>query len=836
MSEEFERLRQFLAVFSRGVSGYIGLTRATRSEDPEDNKRWAEFANLFVEVDDGDVDLPEDVLGDSPAHEWFFTPAVLSEDSRLQSKFKASNVIWVDYDEPVNWERFDPAPSVVVQTSADKVHCYWLLAEPITDVNDMRYWCRRLLENFEGGDVSGFDATQLLKLPYGRNLKLGARNEDGTPFVPHVIKFDTELVYAESAFEHLAEPTKTLPAAVDLTDIEDMPDAERSWLAELSQAEISDDLAARVRTAQDGGEEKRSGALYALTMDLLKHLGKSEVFRVLVGSPNDKFSQDHGAEKGASLLWRDICRIEQKREHDKARLGAAEYISEIMASKQSFREKGNEVKDYVFHRLAEEGRWLQDDHGQGYYVDNRNDVPKLYEVDVRLTSVFAGYISRRFGLDPGVDKSILTGVLHSSFYEYQDTRPVPFRNFAHYNAEGNRVYVDRNDGMMYLLDGDEVQLVPQGFDDVFFHPQAFEPFEYRSGYKPGGFNALILDGPNYTTHVGKVSKKQIKHILKTWVCSFFFPTMMNTKPIVLINGEADSGKTSLYQNLSIMFSGDATYSVSEMPTDTREFNTQATQCHHIFYDNVEVNKKEMQVKLAQIATGYAVKTRVLHTTSDMKTMKARAFVGITSITLDRIQKDVAQRYIIVPVHPYSVSSDWKRRAMSNILQEVANQRDDLWSEILDYVNKMVARIARHGLEQKGSTLRMADYGALLQLTAEMDGLSALEMEEFIRTQQTATIRANDPLFEAMKRFMLEGADPRKKYLVKELYAELKRYDRKFERAYPTTQKLSNALRAFINGGQFRFDGIFVEAVPFGNGYKYRVLQPDDPDVDGDHGE
>ena len=144
----YEQLLAFLAPFVEGADGYTGFTKADRSQDTDDNKRWGAFVNWYAETSNGQIDLPYEALSENPRWEYYFTPAVLSEESRLQSKFQHSNVIWIDFDEPVDWQSFDPAPSIVVQTSEEKYHCYWLLQEPITNVNDMRYWCKRFLQYF----------------------------------------------------------------------------------------------------------------------------------------------------------------------------------------------------------------------------------------------------------------------------------------------------------------------------------------------------------------------------------------------------------------------------------------------------------------------------------------------------------------------------------------------------------------------------------------------------------------------------------------------------------------------------------------------------------------
>ncbi len=826
----YEQLLAFLAPFVEGADGYTGFTKADRSQDTDDNKRWGAFVNWYAETSNGQIDLPYEALSENPRWEYYFTPAVLSEESRLQSKFQHSNVIWIDFDEPVDWQSFDPAPSIVVQTSEEKYHCYWLLQEPITNVNDMRYWCKRFLQFFAGGDESGFDATQLLKLPWGLNLKIASRNEDGTPYSPSVIKFDTELRYSETAFEHLPEPTIVLPDAVDLSSIPDIPESYGGWqhYLEIHRDKIPQKIITKIRTFEDGGEQKRSGTLYHLMCELFEVIDSAEdVFLVLLGSPNDKFTADNGP-RGAHLLWKDVHRVAGKKQRDKASPALSGMVQEIMNGKKAHREKGIEVSDYVMGQLTELGKFIQSSLGECFYVDERTGASKIYSVSTESTSPFAGLVRRRFGLNAGVDRTILSGILHNAVNECQLKTKTTFHHFAHYDIMTNEVYVDRYDGFMYVLNGESIEAKQHGYNGVYFYQnennQFPKPFEYNPEYREGGLDALVLDGPNYTTQGHRITRKELRHLLKTWVASFFFPTAMDTKPIVLVHGAADSGKTTLFQNLSVMFTGDSTFSVTEMPRDVKEFNVQVTQSSYIFYDNVEVNKKEMQEKLAQVATGYTVKMRKLFTTNEMISVKARCFVGITSRTLDRIQDDVAQRYIIVPVHPFAANgNDNKRRAMSNILKEVMDSRDALWSELLDFVNAMIRQIGRHGLQQTGTKLRMADYGAILDLTSSMVGVSSGKIEEFILTLQTEIVSENDPLFSAFIRLLESGAhDPEQKFLSKDLHSLLIRLNRKVGNNYATPNKFARSLKGFISSGQLERYGVRVTSINSGNNNYFTV--------------
>lgn len=828
-----DEVNRFLEPFTKGANGYIALTKATRITDTDDvevNKRWEghTLSNLYCEVTNGDFALPRDIMESNDDAEWYYAPAVFSEEYRRESKFVQANALWVDFDEPVDWENLSPQPSIVVQTSAiGKVHAYWMLDDPITEVAEIRYWNKRILEGYgEGADPSGYDAAQLLKLPYGRNLKLANRDGYGNFFEPKILKFEPQESFATTAFEHLPEPTAP-GLVVDLSEIGDVPGtSEGDWEHYAALYSVDDKTMLKIFRPGDD----RSDSLYSVEATLLDaDLEPEHVYQILYRSPNDKFSQDFGPNRGAERLWQDVCRVSKKLEHKKSQRGVTAEIQDILNGKASFREKGVEVAALVEETLEGTGRFIQTEENESYYVDERMEAPRLYRVESTATSQFAGFVAKRFGILPGIDAKMLTAVLHHAVYQCHTKTKVPFHYFAHYDAESNRVYVDRHDGTMYVLDGETVTKVPQGFHNVWFAGgtgEAFpKTFDYTSEYKKGGLDALVLTGPNYDARTKGITSKHLKHILLTWVSTFFFPEMMNTRPIVLFHGEADSGKSTFFQNLSLIFSGDPTYAVIGMPKDTKDFNVQVCKNSYIFYDNVEVNKQDMQEQLAKVATGFSVRDRKLHSNSDQSIMNARAFVGLTSRTVDRIQKDVAQRYIVISLFPYQIDETHRRKPMSQIRQEVRDLRNDLFSELLDHVNRIVRQISKNGLATPTSetiTMRMADYALFLHLTADMVGLSGPSMEKFILQQQANTVNENDVLYSVLKEFA-QQTPVDKKWGLRELYAHLCTFDRKFLKQYGSQSKFSAALRSSTNNGSAQLQGLAVKEVKSGGSTKYRVF-------------
>ena len=805
----------------------MAFTRANRAQDELGNKKWGEFRNWTTTVGHGETDLPPETLSDNADWEYYFTPAVLSEPARLQNNFRYANAVWLDFDEPVAWQQFNPAPSIVVQTSpTPKVHCYWLLEEPITDVNDMRYWLTRFMEYFTDGDGEADpaikDASRLMKLPWGANLKLSAREEDGSPFRPKLLRFNPDLKYTERAFDHLPEP-QSVPTVADMGGIGDVPVVDKSWTSYAIEYDIPNKLMGKLVDLQSTDDDGRSGGLYHLICELYEQLDKDveKVFQILFRSPNDKFTADQGDSRGGALLWKDINRVVRKAEVNAANNGGPDIINNIMNGSGTFREKASQVTDHVMAELSQIGTFIQTDTNENYFVDSRTGHAVMYPVTKDFGTRFSGLVCGRFSINAGVDRNVLLGVLYNAIMQCQSKGKVSLHHFSYFDQQRGKVYVDRYDGSMYILDGEKVEKVPYGVDEVYFHPSDGNkyplPFEYTPEYREGGLDSIILDSPSYATAGHKISRRELRHILKTWVATFFFGEMMDTKPIVLIHGPADSGKTTMFQNLSVLLSGDSTYSVTSMPDNSKDFETHVTQNAYVFYDNVEVNLREIQEKLAQVATGFTVKRKKLYTTNQQITYKARSFVGITSRTLDRIQEDVVQRYLIITVQPFSVGNgDFQRKALSQVLKEVLDNRDVLWSELLDFVNSILQVMNEGDRPETTTRFRMADYGMIMEISSSLAGLSSRKLEDFIIRMQDDTVSENDPLIMALG--ALYEALPtgeQHRFTSSQLYKDLCKINRKVGTKY-TSNSCTRAMKGYLSNGHFARAGLHVDQTKSGN--------------------
>ncbi|AVO24425.1 DNA recombinase [Microbacterium phage Robinson] len=98
--------------------------------------------------------------------DWYWTPAVSSSDSRKAKQYPAQKVIWIDCDESFNDKLLmSLRPSFVWETSPGHKQAVWLLREPLQPSEYHRDGFMGMLAHAIGGDKSGVDIGQLLRVP-----------------------------------------------------------------------------------------------------------------------------------------------------------------------------------------------------------------------------------------------------------------------------------------------------------------------------------------------------------------------------------------------------------------------------------------------------------------------------------------------------------------------------------------------------------------------------------------------------------------------------------------------------------------------------------------------
>lgn len=162
-----------------GVTGTV-WTPSISDIGHKTNQRFREGAPLNTKS----LTIPE--LNDEK--DWYWTPAVSSSDSRKAKEYPAQRVLWADCDDSYNDKLLtDLKPTYVWETSPGHKQAIWLMQEPIDPTEYHKDGLMGMLTQALGGDKSGVDIGQLLRIP-------GSWHHKKKPFQGKILR-SSDVVY-----------------------------------------------------------------------------------------------------------------------------------------------------------------------------------------------------------------------------------------------------------------------------------------------------------------------------------------------------------------------------------------------------------------------------------------------------------------------------------------------------------------------------------------------------------------------------------------------------------------------------------------------------------------
>lgn len=228
----------------------------------------------------------------------YFCPQLLGSRKRKKDNVQTCPTLWGDLDTA------SPAvmlvePSVVVESSPKRYQAYWVLDKPIP-AEQAEELCKKIAYYHEedGADKSGWDLTQLLRVPFTPNFKY-----EDTPIV--TIISANQKKYRPSDFSEY--PT---PEGFEYSDIpfpDELPELDAKELLRVNQSELNPTV---WTLFYETPTEDWSKALWQLELLLFEFgFNRIEVFLIAEAAACNKYRRDG---KPRELLWREVCKAEQK--------------------------------------------------------------------------------------------------------------------------------------------------------------------------------------------------------------------------------------------------------------------------------------------------------------------------------------------------------------------------------------------------------------------------------------------------------------------------------------------------------------------------------------------
>ena len=277
----------FKLVFGRN-KGYLCIATL--------NSASRAFKERFFEYPAKLNEVMELIDNEVPYNNLYFCPNLFNEKKRRKEFVSIAPNSWADLD------RCDPKvllikPSVIVESSPNRYQAYWLYDENV-EPEVAEEISRRIAyyHKEDGADVSGWDLTQLLRIPNTTNYKYQTQ--------PEVKVLEArKAFFREDDFNVYPETTAFKGSALELPSIP-------KNITGKEILELADGIPpALIRSFNNEPEEDWSQALWFLELMCFEsNLTAEQTFVVARDAACNKYARDSRAE---SQLWREVQRAEE---------------------------------------------------------------------------------------------------------------------------------------------------------------------------------------------------------------------------------------------------------------------------------------------------------------------------------------------------------------------------------------------------------------------------------------------------------------------------------------------------------------------------------------------
>lgn len=314
----------FFKVLFGSNSGYLCLGFLRKSEYSE------KFYQYPEELDK----VHQAVASMRGTHNVYFCPQLLSSKSRTKETVEICTTAWADLDtcDPTNML---VPPTLTVESSPGRWQAYWVLEDP-DDPYEVESLCKKIAyyHAYQGCDRSGWDLTQLLRVPFTINHKYS----DG-PIV--AIQNATRARYRLEDFN--AYPPITETTAESFPFPRDLGSTTGNDVLERYTEQIPVHTRDYFDKVPSGDWSK---SLWALEMICFESgMSKEEVYIVCRDSACNKYKRDN---KDPKKLWIEVCKAYIRNEENKKLLTPEpELVTKLLTESERQSISSTQVDSFV---------------------------------------------------------------------------------------------------------------------------------------------------------------------------------------------------------------------------------------------------------------------------------------------------------------------------------------------------------------------------------------------------------------------------------------------------------------------------------------------------------
>lgn len=258
------------------------------------NERWFHLPTQFNDM----LELI-DRLAINDRIDVYYCPQLFESKSRRKDNVKIAPTLWADLDE-CNPTEMEERPSLVVETSPERFQGLWILENGLPG-DKAAELSKRIAYKYadQGCDRSGWDLTQLLRVPGTRNNKY--INTDTGAAITRIVGDGSHSIYRENEFDDL--PPVTLSDYEKIPFPEKFPPGTGRDIMEIFRFKLTQKTFQRFETIPEGDWSRE---LFALEMSCYEAgMSREQVYKVVTDAACNKFAR---AGLGENHVWGEVCR------------------------------------------------------------------------------------------------------------------------------------------------------------------------------------------------------------------------------------------------------------------------------------------------------------------------------------------------------------------------------------------------------------------------------------------------------------------------------------------------------------------------------------------------
>lgn len=236
------------------------------------------------------------------ASDVYFSPIVYYEQRRIRENAKSVAVVYADADTCAP-ENFRLPPSIIVKTSKDRWHTYWVLDNSY-DPHRIAMASKRIAYGHkdQGCDLSGWNPTKLLRIPNTANSKYAEKQT--------VEAYSTGVIYTLDEIEKVYADVE-VESVLEVSNVP-LPEKTPEVMAVLAKIPANTDIMS-LYLEQPGPSSDMSKMLWKLEMELFRAgLSAEEVFVIAKHAKCNKYHSPNRTKRldADGDLWREVVRAQ----------------------------------------------------------------------------------------------------------------------------------------------------------------------------------------------------------------------------------------------------------------------------------------------------------------------------------------------------------------------------------------------------------------------------------------------------------------------------------------------------------------------------------------------